>query len=85
VWQGTQSIPAGALWRTHERRRERLVAFARKRLQVQLKNNGASQSAIDDVKDVLSPDMLTIGSLGVLLLTNGQRFCCAIRNASPAS
>ena len=46
---------------THERRRERLVAFARRRLQAQLKNRGASQSAIDEAEEVLSPDALTIG------------------------
>ena len=37
------------------------MAFARKRLQVQFKNRGASQSAIDDAEEVLSPDTLTIG------------------------
>lgn len=61
LWQRTQSIPAGELWRTHERRRERLVAFARRRLQTQLRNRGASQSAIDEAEEVLSPDALTIG------------------------
>jgi glycogen phosphorylase len=61
LWQRTQSIPAGELWRTHERRRERLVGFARRRLQAQLKNRGASQSAIDEAEEVLSPDALTIG------------------------
>ncbi len=61
LWKRTESIPASELWRTHERRRERLVAFARRRLQAQLKNRGASQSAIDEAEEVLSPDALTIG------------------------
>jgi len=61
LWKRTESIPAGELWRTHERRRERLVAFARRRLQAQLKNRGASQSTIDEAEEVLSPDALTIG------------------------
>ncbi|MGB7848270.1 MAG: alpha-glucan family phosphorylase [Candidatus Acidiferrum sp.] len=61
LWERTQSIPAGELWRTHERRRERLVAFARLRLEAQLKNRGASQSAIDEAEEVLTPDALTIG------------------------
>ncbi|HXX14134.1 MAG TPA: alpha-glucan family phosphorylase [Candidatus Eremiobacteraceae bacterium] len=61
LWQRTQSIPAGELWRTHERRRERLVGFARRRLQAQLKSRGASQAAIDEAEEVLSPDALTIG------------------------
>ena len=33
VWSRVQSIPAEELWRTHERRRERLVAWARRRVQ----------------------------------------------------
>ncbi len=36
-----ERIPAEELWRTHERRRERLVAFARRRLRQQLQRRGA--------------------------------------------
>ena len=36
LWQRIESIPAPELWRTHERRRERLVAYARQRLRAQL-------------------------------------------------
>jgi starch phosphorylase len=61
LWERTQSIPGGELWRTHERRRERLVAFARRRLKEQLKNRGAAQCGIDEADEVLSPDALTIG------------------------
>jgi starch phosphorylase len=61
LWQRTQSIPAGELWRTHERRRERLVSFSRRRLQAQLKNRGASQSTNDEAEEVLMPEALTIG------------------------
>jgi len=61
LWERTQSIPGGELWRTHERRRERLVGFARRRLRDQLKSRGAAQSAIDEADEVLSPDALTIG------------------------
>ena len=32
VWRRLDQIPDAELWRTHERRRERLVAFARRRL-----------------------------------------------------
>src|SRR5262249_32486668 len=41
VWQRVESIPDAELWRTHERRRERLVGFARMRLKRQLKERGA--------------------------------------------
>ncbi len=36
VWARGEQIPDEELWRTHERRRERLVAFARRRLAKQL-------------------------------------------------
>lgn len=61
LWQRTESIPAGELWRTHERRRERLVGYARQRLRAQLIARGATKSTIEDADEVLSPDALTIG------------------------
>lgn len=61
LWQRMDSIPAAELWRTHERRRERLVAFARRRLQEQLKSRGVPKSAIDEAEEVLNADALTIG------------------------
>jgi starch phosphorylase len=61
LWRRVASIPAEELWRTHERRRERLVAFARRRLHLQLLRRGAPQSEIDAADEVLDPDTLTIG------------------------
>ncbi len=61
VWSRVQSIPAEELWRTHERRRERLVAFARRRLQAQLKRRGVTKAEIDAAETVLDPHALTIG------------------------
>ena len=61
LWERAESIPAGELWRTHERRRERLVTYTRQRLRAQLLSRGAPQAAIDDADEVLSPDILTIG------------------------
>jgi len=61
LWERAESIPAGELWRTHERRRERLVAYARQRLRAQLLSCSAPQAAIDDAEEALSPDILTIG------------------------
>ena len=40
-WSGVEDIPSEELWRTHERRRERLVAFARRRLRRQLVRRGS--------------------------------------------
>jgi starch phosphorylase len=61
VWKRVDSIPDAELWRTHERRRERLVAFARGRLKGQLKNRGALPAEIARAEEVLDPDALTIG------------------------
>ncbi|MEQ8675067.1 MAG: alpha-glucan family phosphorylase [Aggregatilineales bacterium] len=61
IWKDVDNIPDSEMWRTHERRRERLVAFARRQLQAQLKSRGASQLEIDAAEEVLNPDALTIG------------------------
>ncbi|MBP2670846.1 MAG: alpha-glucan phosphorylase, partial [candidate division NC10 bacterium] len=61
VWRRVESIAAEELWHTHERRRERLVSFTRKRLQAQLQRRGASQAELESIEDALDPDALTIG------------------------
>ncbi len=61
VWKRVEEIPDGELWRTHERRRERLVAFARQRLRDQLTRRGAPPGEIAQAAEVLDPDALTIG------------------------
>ena len=61
IWGDIDNIPDAELWRTHERRRERLVAFARTCLRKQLERHGASQAVLDAADEVLNPDALTIG------------------------
>ncbi len=61
IWKRVDHIPDGELWRTHERRRERLIAFARSRLQAQLKRRGAPPAEIAAAEEVLDPEALTIG------------------------
>ncbi len=61
IWERALDIPDEELWRTHERRRERLVAFVRRRLVKCLKKKGARQSEIMKAKQVLDPEALTIG------------------------
>jgi glycogen phosphorylase len=61
VWAAVEHVPDSELWRTHSRRRERLVAFCRERLKQQLTARGASQSEIDSADEILNPDTLTIG------------------------
>ena len=61
LWQWVDRIPDEELWRTHERRRERLVAFARRRLMDQLARRGTSPAEAAQATEVLNPDALTIG------------------------
>lgn len=61
VWRRAYSIPAEELWRTHQRRRERLVSWARNRVRDQRIRRGASQSEIEAADEILNPDALTIG------------------------
>ncbi len=61
AWSAVDQIPDPELWRTHERRRERLVAFARRRLREQLFKRGAGASEIVAAEEVLDPEALTIG------------------------
>jgi len=61
IWQRVEQIPDGELWRTHERRRERLVAFARRRLMEQIQRRGAPSSEVARSGESLNPEALTIG------------------------
>ncbi|MDQ3702639.1 MAG: alpha-glucan family phosphorylase [Chloroflexota bacterium] len=61
VWARANDIPSEELWRTHERRRERLVNFARRRLRAQLQARSASRSELERAAEVLDPAALTIG------------------------
>ena len=61
VWERVNRIPDSELWRTHERRRERLVAFTRQRLQEQFLRRGAQKMEIQAAGEALHPQALTIG------------------------
>lgn len=61
IWKRVEHIPDAELWRTHERRRERLIALSRERLKAQLQRKGAPPSEIAAAEEVLDPEALTIG------------------------
>ena len=61
LWSRIHSIPDEELWRTHERRRERLVAYARQRLRNQLLARGAPPKEVAQADEILDPEALTIG------------------------
>jgi starch phosphorylase len=60
IWERMERISDEELWRTHERRRERLVAFVRERIRAQYKRIGAVEHRIRQVEDALSPYALTL-------------------------
>ncbi len=88
LWERIDEVPDEELWRTHERRRERLVAFARKRLKRQLEAKGASKNEINLANEILDPTALTIGfarrfatyKRGTLLFRNIERLASILFN-----
>ena len=56
-----EDVPDAELWRTHERRRERLVAFARRRMRLQMAHRGVGPAELAAADEVLDPEALTIG------------------------
>ncbi len=61
MWERIHKIPDPELWQVHAGRRRRLVYFIRDRLEKQLKDKGASGQAIDEAREALNPEALTIG------------------------
>lgn len=61
VWNRVNEIPDTELWRTHERRKERLVAFVRKSLKQQYQDKKSPAEVINSASEALLPDALTIG------------------------
>ena len=60
IWDRMDRISDEELWRTHERRRERLVVFARDRIKRAAKRAGAGEGALLRAEDALSPSALTL-------------------------
>lgn len=88
VWSQIEEVPDAELWRTHERRRERLVNFARHRLASQLAARGASNAELRAAGEVLDPEVLTIGfarrfatyKRANLFLADQERFARLLKN-----
>lgn len=88
AWQRVNSIPDTELWRAHERRRERLITFARRRLRGELQRRGAPPAELQTADEVLDPKALTIGfarrfapyKRATLLLRNPARLAALLGN-----
>ncbi len=81
IWDSIDQIPDEELWRTHQRCKERLIAFARNRLKAQMQRRGTYHTELNWAEEVLDPEALTIGfarrfatyKRGNLLLKDPQR------------
>ncbi|MDE0447763.1 MAG: alpha-glucan family phosphorylase [Spirochaetaceae bacterium] len=61
VWEQVDNVADEELWHTHERRRERMIWFARQRVVAQLRREHASERDLQAAEVALRPDALTIG------------------------
>jgi starch phosphorylase len=61
MWDRIEKVPDAELWRSHERRREHLLAFVRDRLRAQFDRRGASTIEKSRIEEILDPGALTIG------------------------
>ena len=81
IWHNLDQVPDEEMWRIHQRDKERLIGFARKRLKRQLQRRGAFHTELSWAEEVLDPEALTIGfarrfatyKRGNLLLQDPQR------------
>ncbi len=88
TWRALDNVPAEELWRTHERRRERLVAYARRQLVDQAKRTGKPEAEVQAAAEVLDLEVLTIGfarrfatyKRGALLLQDPDRLAAILNN-----
>jgi starch phosphorylase len=61
VWQMIHQVDPGELWETHYALKNQLLAFVRRRLSRQLRRIKASEEEIEEARNVLDPDVLTLG------------------------
>ena len=60
-WKGLDHVPDAEIWRIHERRRSRLVTWARAKVKQQLARSGAPPKEVEAAEEILDPEALTIG------------------------
>ena len=61
VWQNIHNIDPGELWETHNALKNLLLAFVRRRVSRQSRRRGESDEAVEVARNVLDPNVLTIG------------------------
>jgi len=88
LWEKVDQIPDEEFWRTHQRCKEQLIVFARKRLKAQMQRRGTYHTELNQAEEVLDPEALTIGfarrfvsyKRGNLLLKDTERLVKLLNN-----
>ena len=60
-WERIDRIPPGELWEAHMRQKRELAIFGRGRLRSQFARHGEAPSVLEELDNVLDPEVLTIG------------------------
>jgi len=61
VWADFDDVSPGELWETHQSLKNRMIQFARNRMQRRAERIGATAAEIADIQTSLDPEALTIG------------------------
>ncbi len=61
VWQGIHNVDPGELWETHHALKNLMLAFVRRRVSRQCRRRGESDEAVEAARNMLDPNVLTIG------------------------
>ena len=61
VWQNIYHVDLGELWETHNSLKNLMLTFVRRRVSRQCRRRGESEDAVEAARNVLDPNVLTIG------------------------
>ncbi|MHB1037458.1 MAG: alpha-glucan family phosphorylase [Pirellulales bacterium] len=61
VWQEIHRVDPGELWETHHALKNLLISFVRRRVGRQCRRRGESDEAVEAARNILDPNVLTIG------------------------
>lgn len=83
VWQQIHTVDPGELWETHNALKNLLLEFVRRRVSRQARRRGESDDAVEAARNVLDPNLLTIGfgrrfatyKRATLILSDVERLC----------
>ncbi|MEM1208848.1 MAG: alpha-glucan family phosphorylase [Planctomycetota bacterium] len=89
TWARIDEVPDEELWRTHERQRQHLIVWARRKLKAQLEARGTSAEHTKHACDQLDPAAFTIGfarrfatyKRATLLMRDADRLLGLLQNA----